>query len=205
MEVLITFFIAVFFLALSPGPDNIYVLSISITKGLKYGIITTLGLMTGCVIHTLFLAFGFTLVIKENNTLFTIVKTLGGLYFLFLAYKVYKNRTEFSLINSGDTKSVLKSYKIGVIMNLLNPKVSLFFLAFFPNFLFSEQLEIQYQFLILGFCFIIVSFSVFSLIAIASAKFRNIFIANTKSVSFLKWLQLGVLIALGIFILFQEK
>ena len=69
MEVLLTFCLVVFFLALSPGPDNIYVLSVSIVEGFKYALFTILGLMTGCLIHTLFLSLGFSIIINQNDTL----------------------------------------------------------------------------------------------------------------------------------------
>ena len=129
MEVLLTFCLVVFFLALSPGPDNIYVLSVSIVVGFKYALFTILGLMTGCLIHTLFLSLGFSIIINQNDTLFFIIKILGGFYLLYLAFKVYTNINGVLLAEINTDKNLLKYYSRGITMNLLNPKVSLFFLA----------------------------------------------------------------------------
>lgn len=205
MEVLLTFCLVVFFLALSPGPDNIYVLSVSLVEGFKYALFTILGLMTGCLIHTLFLSIGFSIIINQNDTLFFITKSLGGFYLLFLAYKVYTNKNGVLLAEINTDKNLLKYYSRGITMNLLNPKVSLFFLALFPTFLFTNSFSSELQFVILGSIFVIISFLVFSVIALLSSYFRSFLITNPKSTSFLKWIQFVVLVSLGIFVLFQKK
>lgn len=205
MEVLLSFCLVVFFLALSPGPDNIYVLSVSIVEGFKYALYTILGLMTGCLIHTLLLSLGFSIIINKNDTLFYIIKSLGGFYLLFLAYKVYIDNNDVLLAEIKTERNLYKYYSRGITMNLLNPKVSLFFLALFPTFLFTNSLSTEIQFIILGSIFVIISFFVFSIIALLSSYFRNFLITNPKSTSFLKWTQFIVLVSLGIFVLFQKK
>lgn len=205
MEVLLTFCLVVFFLALSPGPDNIYVLSVSIVEGFKYALFTILGLMTGCLIHTLFLSLGFSVIINKNDTLFFIIKNLGGFYLLFLAYKVYTNNNDVLLSKINTDRSIVKYYLRGITMNLLNPKVSLFFFALFPTFLFTNSFSREIQFIVLGSIFVIISFLVFSIIALLSSYFKNFMITNPKSASFLKWTQFIVLVCLGVFVLFQKK
>ena len=205
-DILISFVLATSALAFSPGPDNIYVLMQSITNGRKFGLATVTGLISGCLIHTTLVAFGVSAVIKSNDTLFFIIKLLGALYLFYLAFKVFKSDSELNLEpDVVPKKSLGQLFKQGFIMNVLNPKVSIFFLAFFPGFLFSQSMSTVYQFYILGLLFMAVSFIIFSGIAIG-AGFISDYIKKHKGVGvFLKWLQIIVFIGIGVFILLSEK
>ena len=202
MEILISFILAVSILAISPGPDNIFVLMQSVVHGKKYGLATIIGLMTGCIVHTTFVAIGISAIIKENNTIFLGIKILGAVYLLYLAYKVITGGSEISTSTKKiDKKTPFKLFKIGFIMNVLNPKVTLFFLALFPGFLFSEILPISLQFYILGSLFILVSFVVFSLIAILGGTISEK-IKTSKNIGvWLQWMQVFVFIGIAVFIL----
>ena len=204
-NILISFIAASSLLAISPGPDNIFVLIQSVTNGIKYGIATVLGLVSGCLVHTTLVAFGISAIINENTKLFLTLKIFGASYLLYLAYKVYKSKSKISL--SGQKaigKNVFQLYKQGFIMNVLNPKVSIFFLAFFPSFLFSGSMELVQQFFILGFIFMGVTFMVFSLIAVLAGTISSYLRQNSKIGFILKWLQIVVFIAIAIFILFSD-
>ena len=204
-NILISFIAASGLLAISPGPDNIYVLVQSITNGIKYGLATVLGLITGCLVHTSLVAFGVSALINKNDTIFLSLKIFGASYLSYLAYKVYKNNSKISLSSKNSLeKSTFKLFKQGFIMNVLNPKVSIFFLAFFPSFLFSDSMVIVNQFFILGFIFMGVSLVIFSLIAILSGTISNYLRQNSKTGSILKWLQIIVFIGIAIFILFSD-
>ncbi|MDC0001824.1 LysE family translocator [Flavobacteriaceae bacterium] len=202
MEILISFIIAVSILAISPGPDNIFVLMQSVVHGKKYGLATITGLMTGCIVHTTFVAVGISAIIKENNTIFLVIKILGAVYLLYLAYKVITGGSEISMSTEKiDKKTPFQLFKIGFIMNVLNPKVTLFFLALFPGFLFSEILPISLQFYTLGALFILVSFVVFSLIAILGGTISEK-IKTSKNIGvWLQWMQVFVFIGIAVFIL----
>jgi threonine/homoserine/homoserine lactone efflux protein len=202
MEILISFILAVSILAISPGPDNIFVLMQSVVHGKKYGLATITGLMTGCIVHTTFVAVGISAIIKENNTIFLVIKILGAVYLLYLAYKVITGGSEISMSTEKiDKKTPFQLFKIGFIMNVLNPKVTLFFLALFPGFLFSEILPISLQFYILGSLFILVSFVVFSLIAILGGTISEK-IKTSKNIGvWLQWMQVFVFIGIAVFIL----
>ena len=104
-EILFGFILATTALALSPGPDNIYVLMQSITNGRKYGIATVCGLISGCLVHTTLVAFGVSAIIKESDTLFFIIKSLGAIYLLYLAFKVFKSDATVSLSDHECAKS----------------------------------------------------------------------------------------------------
>lgn len=202
MEILISFILAVSILAISPGPDNIFVLMQSVVHGKKYGLATIIGLMTGCIVHTTFVAVGISTIIKENNTIFLVIKILGAVYLLYLAYKVITGGSEISMSTEKiDKKTPFQLFKIGFIMNVLNPKVTLFFLALFPGFLFSKILPISLQFYILGALFILVSFVVFSLIAILGGTISEK-IKTSKNIGvWLQWMQVFVFIGIAVFIL----
>ena len=205
-DILLSFILAASALAISPGPDNIYVLMQSLVNGKKYGIATVCGLITGCLVHTTLVAFGVSAIIKQNDSLFFIIKLFGALYLLYLAFNVYKSDAELSLnSNNIPKKSTTQLFKEGFIMNVLNPKVSIFFLAFFPGFLFSNTLSTITQFYVLGFIFMIVSFIIFSMIAVLSGLISE-YIKKHKNVGFiLKWLQIIVFVGIAIFILLSEK
>ena len=205
-EILISFVLATLALAISPGPDNIYVLMQSITNGRKYGLATVCGLISGCLFHTTLVAFGVSAIIKESDTLFFIIKALGALYLLYLAYKVYKSDAKVSLGSAAvPKKSLGQLFKQGVIMNVLNPKVSIFFLAFFPAYLYSDTISTVTQFYVLGLIFMATSFVVFALIAIL-AGFISDYLKQSKNIGLvLKWLQIVVFIGIAIFIFLSEK
>ncbi|WP_053978367.1 LysE family translocator [Mangrovimonas xylaniphaga] len=202
VDILISFVVATSALAISPGPDNIYVLLQSIAHGKKYGLATVAGLISGCIVHTTLVAFGVSTLIKENDYIYLAIKLFGAAYLLYLAYKVYKSSSALELNSRGiPKKSVSQLYKQGVIMNVLNPKVSLFFLALFPGFLFSDSLSTVWQFYVLGFIFMGVSLVIFAGIAILSGAISNYLIHHKNTGLVLKWLQIFVFVGIAIFIL----
>ena len=120
----------------------------------------------------------------------------------FLAYKVFKSSSVISIsTHEIEKKSPVQLFKVGFIMNVLNPKVTLFFLALFPGFLFSDSLSLSIQFFILGALFIVVSFIVFSVIALLGGAISKE-IKKSKNIGiWLKWLQIVVFISIAVFIL----
>ncbi len=187
---------------MSPGPDNIFVLVQSITNGKSYGLATVCGLITGCIIHTTLLAFGVSAIIKANENLFFGIKALGALYLLYLAYKVFKSESQLNFDSEVSTKKSLKGLFVqGFFMNVLNPKVTIFFLAFFPGFLFSDSMSTIWQFYILGGLFMLVSFIIFSTIALLAGQIKTYTLKHKNSGLVFKWLQIVVFIGIAIFIL----
>ncbi|MEL4307274.1 LysE family translocator [Joostella sp. CR20] len=201
IQILIAFTIASVVLALTPGPDNIYVLTQSMANGVKNGLITVLGLISGCLVHTTLVAFGVATFIIENQILFTSLKVFGALYLLYLAYSVYKSDSEIQFETStASQKSTLGFYLQGFLMNLLNPKVLIFFLAFFPGFLFSDTMPVIAQFYTLGSIFCLITFLIFSLIALLAGRI-SVFVKESAKVGvFFKWLQVVVFVLLAVII-----
>lgn len=201
-DILFSFALATSILAISPGPDNIYVLVQSISNGKLFGLTTVCGLITGCIVHTTLLAFGVSAVIKSNESIFLAIKVLGSLYLLYLAFKVFRSNSDLNLEVENVEKRSLKGLFIqGFFMNVLNPKVTIFFLAFFPGFLFSDSMSTVLQFYILGAIFMIVSFIIFSAIALLASQIKTYTLNHKNSGIVFKWLQIIVFIGIAIFIL----
>ena len=201
IETLISFSIATLALAISPGPDNIYVLTQSLINGTRSGLATTAGLISGCIVHTTLLAFGVSAIITASEELFYAIKVVGACYLLYLAFKVFKSDAHISVSGNAPKKSYLQLFKTGVLMNLVNPKVMIFFLAFFPGFLWNNDGNTVSQFYILGITFMAISFLAFSSIALLSGRISK-FILKRKGVGgFLKWLQIIVFVGIAVYII----
>ena len=201
-NVLISFVLATAALAFSPGPDNIFVIIQSAAYGRKSGMAVVAGLMSGCLIHTSLVAFGLSAFIQANEELYWILKVFGAAYMLFLAFKVYKSKLTTTTVSTElNQKDFVELFKQGFIMNVLNPKVSIFFLAFFPAFIFSDSISLFKQFYGLGFLFITTSFIVFFTFVMLSGFFSKIFLNSPKKIKLLKRLQVGFYVGIATVIL----
>ena len=202
LETLLSFAFATSILALSPGPDNIFVLTQSIVFGKKFGLATVFGLISGCLVHTTLLAFGVSAIIKESENLFMGIKIFGALYLLYLAYKGYKSDATIAFSEENTLRKTTRQlFKEGFIMNVLNPKVSIFFLALFPGFLFSASVNTVIQFYILGGIFMLVSLVIFSAIAILAGAISESIKKHKNIGHYLKWTQIVVFLCIATFIL----
>ena len=206
MEVIFSFTIASFFMALSPGPDNIFVLSNTLYNGKKAGIFTVLGLGTGCLFHTTLVAFGVSEFISFDDNIFYIIKLLGSAYMFFLALKVYNSSISFNVKKIKKIKkSNINNFYTGVLMNVLNPKVYFFFFSFFPAFLFLEPTDLSfvYQFYILGGLFITTTLIVFLSIVVFSSAVAKYLVDFKTFHIFMKWIQILIFTSIGCIILFS--
>ena len=204
--ILISFSIASFLLALAPGPDNFFVLTFSAKYGKTLGLFTVLGLVSGCFVHTTLVAFGVSALIINNDFLFSLLMYVGAFYLLFIAFKVYKSDNSIKELDQANNQiGKFKVFVNGFLMNILNPKVLAFFLAFFPTFIFSESINPLIQFYILGGIFMIITLIVFSSIAIFSSLIYRNFKKYRFYTDLLKWLNIIVLISIAIIILFSEN
>ncbi|MDX1603528.1 MAG: LysE family translocator [Salinimicrobium sediminis] len=200
---LIAFLAAAMLLTISPGPDIIYVLVQGMTNGKKHGIVTTLGLVSGIIIHTSLVAFGVSAIIRQSENLFFFIKILGAGYLFYLAWQVFKSDPSIHVDKPAteQKKELTSLYKKGFLMNVLNPKVAIFFLAFFPGFLWDPEGNTIYQFYILGFLFMLQAFLIFSAVAILAGKISVYLQKHPASGLVFKWLQVIVFVGIGIFIL----
>ena len=200
---LIAFIAAAVLLTISPGPDIIYVLVQGMTNGKKHGIVTTLGLVSGIIIHTSLVAFGISAIINQSEMLFLLIKILGAGYLFYLAWQVYRSDPAIHVENTTteQKKELTSLFKKGFLMNVLNPKVAIFFLAFFPGFLWDPEGNTIHQFYILGFLFMLQAFLIFSAVAILAGKISVYLQKHPASGLVFKWVQVAVFVGIGIFIL----
>ena len=196
---LILFIGASFILCLVPGPDNIYVLTQGMTKSKKAAVVTTLGLTTGLVIHTTAAALGISVIFKTSEIAFDIVKYAGACYLLYIAYQAYKYRDEpLDLSVQNSSIELRKLYIKGFIMNILNPKVSIFFLAFLPQFVSPSSGSVTLQMISLGLIFMVMTIVVFSSIGIAGNLLSSKLLEQPSIVKYMNILTSFVLGGLGL-------
>lgn len=160
------FFAASLLLGVAPGPDNIFVLTQSALYGVRAGFATTLGLATGLCAHTAAVAAGVAALLQSSATAFAALKTAGAVYLLYLAWLSFRAGA-VKTGNGGATAfpGYAALYRRGIVMNITNPKVSLFFLAFLPQFCRPEQGGAALQSLVLGALFILSTLLVFFSVA----------------------------------------
>ncbi len=180
MNTLLMFSLASTLLALSPGPDNIFVLTQSMVKGAKAGVIITLGLCSGLIFHTSAVALGVAVIFQTSLLAFNILKIVGAGYLLYLAYMAFKDASKTTLHVDQKPLSSWAMYRRGVFMNVTNPKVSIFFLAFLPQFTNPQNGSLTLQIFTLGAVFMVCALVVFSLIAFLSSKI-GVWFAQTKN------------------------
>lgn len=189
-----------------PGPDNIMVLTESITKGKRHGIALSVGLSSGVLIHTLAATTGLSLILQSSALAFQVVKYLGAAYLFYLAYQSWQEQP----INTNLEKRIEADYQFwklmrkGFLMNVLNPKVSLFFVAFLPVFVSTKGFSPTLQMLILGLLFMIISLLVFSFIASLSGRLSP-YLNQAKFWEITKWGKTLVLSGLAAFLAFSKQ
>jgi len=165
-EIISAFFIASALLAIAPGPDNIFVLTQSALHGRLSGLMVVFGLCTGLLVHTGAVAFGVAVIFQASALAFTMLKFIGGGYLVYLAWHAFRASPERINLHGGQKNGVGVLYRRGIIMNLTNPKISIFFLAFLPQFADPQRGPISLQLVALGIIFIFVTILVFGTIAL---------------------------------------
>jgi RhtB (resistance to homoserine/threonine) family protein len=160
------FCVAVFLLNVTPGPDTAYIVGRSVAQGRSAGLISALGISTGCCVHALACAFGLTALLAASATAFTVVKFVGAIYLVYLGTRLIFAKTERTPAEAAVTAPVRASaaprplrqlFLQGFWTNVLNPKVVLFFVSFFPQFVSTESSHKALAFLALGVVFVLMS------------------------------------------------
>lgn len=179
LETLITFTLASTLLSLAPGPDNIFVLMQSALHGARAGLLVTLGLCTGLIVHTSLVAAGVAAIFLVNDLAFMLLKFAGAAYLIYLAIGAWRAGTSALPADQVPQQSALHLYRRGIIMNLSNPKVAIFFLAFLPQFARPEAGNIAMQIMVLGAVFILIALLVFGTVALLSGRLAAAFKRST--------------------------
>lgn len=166
-------------LALIPGPDNIFVLTQAASRGALAGIWVTIGLCTGLLVHTFAVVIGLAAVITASATAFTLIKAMGAAYLVLLAWKAFRSSASISDASPvAATPSGAAYFRRGIIMNVTNPKVAMFFLAFLPQFANPAYGSIELQLVLLAGTFIVTTCFTFLLISFLAGSLRSILFRN---------------------------
>ncbi len=203
LETILTFSIASLMLCLAPGPDNIFVLTHSAVHGRKAGLLVTMGLCTGLIGHTTAVALGVAAVIKASVTAFTILKLVGAGYLLYLAWKAFTAKEQS--LGKPEELPATALYRRGIIMNITNPKVSMFFLAFLPQFVDAATGLVAAQVFALGGVFIICTIVVFGSVAILAGYLGGLLSKSSNAQSILNKLAGLIFVGLAIRIALSNR
>lgn len=204
-ETLGTFFAASIVLGLAPGPDNIFVLTQSALHGRDSGLAVMVGLCTGLLVHTVGVALGVAVIFQTSALAFTALKLAGAGYLLYLAWQAFRAPAA-NLGGTGNGPSGrLRLYRRGIIMNITNPKVSLFFLAFLPQFTDPARGSLPLQVILLGMTFITATILVFGGIALLAGTLGSWLQRSTTVQRGLNWLAGTVFLGLALTLLVARR
>ncbi len=199
------FMAASLLLSVTPGSDSMYIITRSVSQGNKAGMYSVLGIVSGILVHTLLAALGLSILLAKSPLAFTIVKYIGASYLCYLGFKMLTSKQDAPLaeqINDNTklakTLNYFKIYKQGMLTNTLNPKVALFFLAFFPQFVDPSYAHSTLSFLILGLTFAVTSLIWCMCLALLASRFSQKLRENPKIESVLNKVSGVVFIGMGI-------
>jgi RhtB (resistance to homoserine/threonine) family protein len=207
IENYLIFIVSGIILNITPGNDTIYILTRSIAQGRKAGVISALGIGTGCLVHTIMASFGLSVILSKSILLFDVIKYIGAVYLVYIGIRtiVSKNNPfnhQANIENSIDYKQI---YKQGFLTNLFNPKVALFFLSFLPQFINTKVNNTPVPFLILGITFLTTG-TIWCLLLAYSFSFLSKILRENNKISTIMHRLCGVIfIGLGVKLVFEKR
>ena len=203
---ILVFALAALLMVLSPGPNMIYLISRSLSQGKNAGIISLFGVMCGFLFHILMVSFGLTAIFFAVPYAFVVVKFLGVGYLLYLAYNSVRSENKIFDADQQTLKKdkPFKLFNIGLMTNVLNPKMAVFYLSFFPQFIKPEYGSILSQSFQLGVVQVIISFIVNLLIVLSAAKMASWFSKKPIWLRVQKWFMASVLTGLAVKMAFAK-
>ncbi|MCB6183449.1 LysE family translocator [Leeia sp. TBRC 13508] len=164
------FLVSAAIVTIAPGPDNLYVLTRGISQGKKAAIAAALGFATGCLWHTLLAAIGVAALIKQSEMAFNLIKFAGAGYLCYIGFRALTGKSQISLNKDGAQLAMWPIFKQSIIANMLNPKVTLFFIAFLPQFVNVSQGNVPVQLSILGLLFMLQTAVIFGLVGLCAGR-----------------------------------
>lgn len=192
------FIISSFLLIISPGPDNIFLVAQSIRFGPQAGLFTAMGLASGNLIHTIAAALGITLIIKTSPLAFTSLKFLGAAYLTFLAYQIITSGNKPKTYQTKSHFDNAAFFKKGLLLNVLNPKIALFFIAFMPQFIPSSSTQQHIDIIILGLIFASMVTIIFGSIGLFAGRIMQLFHIKSGSYQIINWIIALIFLTLAI-------
>lgn len=205
VDVLMSFTLAAAVLALVPGPDNIFVMMQAVLHGRMSGVWVTLGLCCGLLVHTTAVALGVAAVFQHYAWAFQLLKLCGALYLGYLAWQAFRAKPQSLGAEQPEKLPRNVLFTRGIIMNVTNPKVSIFFLAFLPQFADPHYGPLMPQIFLLGSVFLLTALIIFCGIAYMATFFRRVLLQSQVSQSYLNKISGLVFCALAIRLLISER
>jgi len=201
------FFSAALAINISPGPDLIYIVSKTISGGRKVGVASSLGVCSGAMVHVLAASLGISAILATSALAFGVVKYIGAAYLIYLGVQAFRSgKGSFDICESSDQKmSPWQAFRQGVLVDVLNPKVALFFMAFLPQFVRPEVGHNSVQIFLLGSLVILVAVVVEFLIVMVAVQATAFFRGNRKVATWLDRFSGTVLVGLGVRLALAEK
>lgn len=193
------FLVAAISLNLLPGADTLYIIARTIAQGRKAGIVSVLGISTGSLLHTTAAALGLSAILATSAVAFTIVKWIGAVYLVYLGIQMFiNNKSQEDIDITTEDKSLWTVYCQGILTNILNPKVALFFLALLPQFVDPASSYKMFSFIFLGCLFITTGTLWCMFIALLAAKASSIVHSKTRLINITRKITGVIFIGLGI-------
>jgi len=193
-------------LNLTPGQDTLYILGASIAYGRRIGLASALGIGAGCIVHTLAAALGLSAILATSSTAFTIVKLAGAAYLVYLGIRALTAPPDaVSPLGHSAPMSAGLAFRRGVVTNVLNPKVALFFLALLPQFIDSDSPTKVGAFLALGLTFIATGTVWCVSLAVAASRIRGFFVDHPRALTYLSRIGGALFVFLGLRLAASER
>lgn len=206
IQVLIAYLAAVLVIAITPGPDMTFFVSRAISQGTKSGLAAMLGAISGIMVHTCLVAFGLAALIVASPTLFAGLKITGALYLAYLAFQAVRQGSAFTVkAERARGRSLTKDYLQGLWINLLNPKIILFFMTFLPQFVSASDPDAVGKLFFLGGVFVLAALPVVVPIILLASRFAQWMKENAKVTRAIDYLFAGVFGAFAIRILLVDR
>lgn len=192
-------------LVIAPGPDMIYVITRGMAHGRRAGVLSAIGVVCGILVHTTAAAFGLTLILQTSAFAFLFVKFAGAAYLIYLGIRAWLEKSSFSLEASPSVVTSQTLFWQGVLSNVLNPKIAIFFLAFLPQFVDQRSSQVTSQMVLLGLTFACFGLCFLLLVGYSSGTIGKWLTGRPQYAQFFQRLAGGILIGLGIRLALTEK
>ena len=192
-------------LILAPGPDMIYVITRGMTHGRKAGMLSAIGVVCGILVHTIAAALGLTVIFQTSALAFLIVKYVGAGYLIYLGIKAWRDKSVIGLQVDSSSTSARQLFWQGVLSNVLNPKIAIFFLAFLPQFVDKGSSQVTMQLIALGLTFAFLGLLFLLVVGYSSGTLGGWITQRPQVAQFLGRLSGGILVALGVRLALTER
>ena len=205
LDVLAAFTLAALLLTVTPGPDMTLFIGETLRAGRARGFAALLGASTGLFVHSLLAAFGLSALLAASATAFTVLKIVGALYLLWLGWQAIRHGSALTVTAGvGAQRPLTTVYALGLGINLLNPKIVMFFLTFLPQFVSVADPDASAKMLFLGVYFLVLALPICAILILAAERFTQALRRAPRIMRAVDWLFAGIMGAFAVRLLFAR-